>query len=440
MEAVLEKQPGYKNRIMLAAQCLISLGLIIRCNSMWITLEGIEDTAKKISYALVFLGILAAVLVSGALKDTRKLVLSVAFTGVFAMYLMVTLFITNFAHELFLRDAIAFLALLLFYLLVEGTEQIPGILLCYEKVVTVIAVLSVVCWVVFTVIRPLPYSGIAMTWWNGTDHYTPVGSFYGIYYEPQYMYVFDYFVIRNCSFFTEAPMAAMHFGFAFLINLFLEKRTSKLRAVLLAIAIGTTFSATGLVIIALSLILKMLIALFRSARYRNLSKNQKTAVKCVIILLSIALVTGCVLLIRGRVGGLSWRIRVQDARATFLAWLDRPVFGNGMYNFDAVKMHFPADRAAEPGFSCTTSLGTILADGGLLFGFLYIGSFVCCLIKAFRNREYHVAAFAALVFLIFTVTIVSYDYIVLLMFIFFGAYRCKSYRYLQGRIMQPEAE
>ena len=434
MTAGIENGSRTRGRLLVFAQCLIAAAFVIRCNSMWITLETTQDLSKKIAYAMIFIGIGLSFYATRALKNTRKLVLGAAFAGMLAAYLIIFLFITDFGHKIFLRDAIVLLALVLYYFLVEDIQEVPGLLLRYEEVVTVVAVFSVICWLVFSVFRLLPPSGEAMTWWNGTDHFTGVDSFYGVYFEPQRGQIFGLIMIRNCGFFTEGPMASLHFSIALLINLFLRKKTSWIRVVLQLIAIGSTMSATGYVVAAIALVCKVLLILFRSVRFRQLKKAARTGIKIGIAILVLGVLAVCVFLVLARADSVSWLIRVEDMTAAIKAWLDKPLTGNGIYNFDAVKAHFPGSRATYAGFSCTTALGTILADGGLLFGFLYLGAFIYAIVKAIRNKEPELLIFAVLILIIFTMTIVPYDYIILFLFLFMAVYKNGLYRYLEQRI------
>lgn len=429
-----------KNFFVKIFECIIAGALILSCNTMWVTLAPNDYKIKNLALILVLIGVLGAVLFSKRMANRKVFWTSFIMTAAIAAILIIFILVTRFSERRFVKDAVVFLALLFYYLLVEYKDKIPAVLRYYSNIVAVIAAVSLVCWLVFSIFKLIPPSGTELTWWNGTDHYTDVTSYYGIYFEPQMKWVLGEYIARNCSIFTEAPMAALHFSIAFLFNLFLKKKNYIIYAVILGLAVLTTFSATGYIICAIAIVAKLILGITGTTKYRTMTPATKRMLKVIFLVFIIAVIVVCVIIFSRRAGGQSWNIRIEDFRATFQAWFDKPIFGNGIYNFDAVKAHFEGARATYAGFSCTNSLGTILADGGIVFGCLYIGSFICAMIKAIKNREYNVLVFAVLAFIIFAVTIVAYDYIIMFIFIFFGAYKSVVKEKLENKLFSKEAD
>ena len=91
--------------------------------------------------------------------------------------------------------------------------------------------------------------------------------------------------------------------------------------------------------------------------------------------------------------------RVDDFVAGYLAWLDSPVFGNGLADNDAMLGHMSAFRANNVGTS--NSPMVVLAQGGVLLFLVYFVSFLGFL--TCRNSNYRVAG----ILLIFLWTITA---------------------------------
>ena len=411
---------------------ITAFALIINCNSIYITLAPYDSLIKRLSTWVVLAGLAGIILFSRSFLDHTRLSVCFIYILLFGVYLTGYILATDFYNfTAFFRFAVVFFMIMIYYFLVEGAGKVPKVLIRYGQIMVVIAALSVICWILFSMIRLIPATDTAMTWWNGTDHYTPVNSFFGIYFEPQTIKVFGHKIVRNCAIFVEAPITSMHFSFALLIELFLKKKTSLINTIILIIAIGTTFSATGYIVVMAAVIVRLLIALFSSDKYKQMDRIKKMIILIVIAAIVVGAITAGVLIILGRKGGGSWRIREEDFRAAIKAWFDKLIYGNGVNNFDAVKMHFEGKRATYAGYSNTTSLGTILAEGGIMFGLLYVGAVVMAIIRAVRNKEYNMIFFPIFILVIFTVTIVNYDYIVIFMFVFMGAYRSRGARYIE---------
>ena len=418
---------------MILCEFITAFALIINCNSMYITLSPHGDLVKRLSTWLVLAGLLGIILFSGTFLNSCRLSICLIYVLIFGVFLTGYILATDFYNfTAFFRFAAVFFMLIIYYFLVHAGGEIPGVLVRYRQIMTVLAAFSILCWLVFSLFKLIPANSLAYTWWNGTDGFTRVKSYYGIYFSPQTIGLFGTRINRNCAVFVEAPIASLHFSFALLAECFLKKKSSVPVMAILIAAIITTFSAAGCIIAAAAMVVKLILYILGSEKYRALSGSKKTAIRIIIAALIILAVAAAALIIYGRIGDKSWRIRVQDMRATILAWLDKPIYGNGVNNFDAVKMHFGGTRVNNPGYSCTTSLGTILAEGGLMFGVLYIGAVVMAVIRAVRNKEYGNIFFSIFILIIFTVTIVNYDYIVLLMFVFMGAYKCRGARYIAG--------
>ena len=418
--------------LLIIFESIIAAALMLQCDSVWTCFASTRSHFTSIMLGCIVLGVAGCAFVTGAVYKIKKLLTAMAITCALLFLMLCYLFLTDCSNHQFVKIMILTAVLLFYVLLCCEPGKLSDVFIRYSQIVTVVAALSIICWLVFSVFKLMPATGSEMTCWNGKPYDTPVNSYLGIYFDPQTIKLFGENIIRNSAIFTEAPLSSLHFSFALLISLFIMKKTNWIRNIILILAVITTFSTTGICVTLLALAAKLVIHVFTSEKFRALSRKMRILIPALTGLLVIAAAAVCAYLLIDRLDTGSGSIRLEDFRAAFEAWFDRPLLGNGFLNNDAIKQHFAGERASYAGFSCSNAFARVLADGGLFFGALMHGSYIACLIRALRRHEWELAVCATAMFAVFAVTIVPYEYLIIFIFISFACYQGPLRRRIYG--------
>lgn len=170
--------------------------------------------------------------------------------GYIAIYMMGCIFplltIGNDKYVAYCFRYIMLLPLLWFYLSQQKETNINAYLslpLKLSNVITVIAIISIVMWLLCSIMAIIPTTFMIPYDWTPGVYFIP--SYYNIYFETQHTYLLGQQVWRNSGIFNEAPMHNMILCTAFAIEYFIRPQKSKLRISILTFAIISTFTTTG---------------------------------------------------------------------------------------------------------------------------------------------------------------------------------------------------
>lgn len=310
-------------------------------------------------------------------------------------------------------DALKYILVLLIITLVIRT--------CYEKrnirlfsiyvnIITIIAAVSLFFWIFGSLLNIIHPSGSVLSTWTGQNDVKSVPSFWGIYFQPQ-MTLFTGWNIgnfaRNSAIYVESPIASLNFCLALGANLFLEKKSSKIKNVILILAILSTTSAMGFLILLLCLIGKVL-----------LSKNKMQIISFLKIftipfLMIVAILLG-VIIFNQKMSVNSGFLRLDDFLAGFKAWLVHPIFGSGIENAQLIFENMSLSRITASQFGISNSIAIILAEGGLYVGIVYIFCFVMSTITFLKNKNYNYLLFCLIFFMVFCNNPIPFTYLTFL--------------------------
>lgn len=251
------------------------------------------------------------------------------------------------------------------YLLFVGLQK-EGLLLPlifkFVTVLTILAALSIYFWIFGTCMRWIRPTSTFLISWGYTKR---IWGFYGIHFQTQLDTTFlkEALIYRNSSIFAEAPMYNLWLDIALAIELFLKKRASRSRMVLLVITILTTMSVTGILFLALCAVLWIV------QNYREQSAFVKRMIIAVSLLLVLPLIVGLVsysLVMKSDTT--SYAMRLSDYVAGIKLWWDHPIFGGGYANLRALQQ-YSYDPTGVLGFS--NSVMAVLGTGGLWMSLLF---------------------------------------------------------------------
>lgn len=252
-------------------------------------------------------------------------------------------------------------SLLLLFSILHSRGMLLQLLRKLFNVVFVLALVSLYYWLFGVTLKLIPPNcSISIKW----GVLRQVVGYNGIHYVIQADTTFlpDQWVYRNSSLFAEAPMFNLWLDIALAGELFLKPRASKGRVAVLAVTVLTTMSVTGIMFLALCVVLHVCL------NYREMERRQKMLVLAAgFFLLPVALGSMfSVLILKSDTE--SYAMRLGDYVAGVRLWMDHPLFGSG-YGDLAPLMKYAYSPNGVIGFS--NSLTAVLGTGGLWMALVF---------------------------------------------------------------------
>lgn len=398
----LEIETPRAKRLHVFLEYLIAVILLIGCNSIWVTILPIRYYTDTVLMILLGMAGAGCVVLTGAILSKKRMQSCAIGFGALAFYSLVFFLAQGEGRPSF-AYYIGGVLILLIYVLACFDGSVPTLLIRYSNVVFVVAAFSVVMWLFCSVLKIIPPTGVAWTSWNAlVDTDTPVDSYFGIYFTMQGM--------RNTSIFAEAPMAALHYSLALLIQVFLVPKTDLKKAMVLVVAIATTISTMGYLVAAFAV---MCYLLFWMAQKGWLRKRTVQAALATAFLVGGALV---IVVIKWKVDTTSGSLRSDDLLAGWKSFIHHPLFGNGHGNLEAIRDHMSEWRYFNLGYS--SGLMWVLSDGGFWFGVAYLYPIVRAVVYGIKHRQIKIVLFAIALFVIVLITVFHYSFLMTLLLLF----------------------
>src|SRR5699024_1270280 len=285
------------------------------------------------------------------------------FLGLFSIFMFIYII---FSNQNVLFSIKIYLVIILFDLLLsfdEG-EVVIKILLAYNNLLFFVAIISLFFWLNGSILHILTASSVIQSKWGAFNNNSIYfASYHNLYFETQYITIPVFGTIcRNTAVFPEAPMASLNFSIAFLIEETIKNnKYHKAITAVLVLAIVTTFSTTGYILLIFYFVIKWL---------RDSKTNLGTKI---LMLLPLVVVTALIFVVianqKVRYGNLSMQVRWDDYIVGVQTWLRHPFFGSGLSNQQALNQSMESWRIINSGFS--NSITEVLAEGGLYISGFY---------------------------------------------------------------------
>ena len=253
----------------------------------------------------------------------------------------------------------------LFLKLLMLAGKISLLFRAYVNIVVLIATISLVIWFLGPVMGVLQTNCTIENSWTDTGFTVFTPGYFGLHYLPQTSMLGNgLLVVRNTSFFAEAPMYSLVLAIAVIFEIFFAKKARVPVLILLSVAILTTFSTTGIIAILLAGLYWVLDV--TSSR----SKQFRTVVSLLFVLLIIVVAMVSQQLVETKLSSSSGSIRLDDLQAGYKAWSRNFIVGNGFYVTDIIQSYMSGFRSGNIGFSNT--IFDILAKGGIVYFVAYL--------------------------------------------------------------------
>lgn len=258
-----------------------------------------------------------------------------------------------------------------------GLENYISIFLRYSNTIVVIACVSLIMWILCSILKIIPPTGMMPFEWSQKTYSIP--TYWGIYFETQSVFIFGQWIFRNTGIFNEGPMYNMVLCMAFTIELFIRHKKSKFRLWILSITIITTFTTTGQLFLIGIICWKILRKI--SSKYRVLLMVTLPIVLCVGYIFTSEIIENKI-----ETGGEeSIDLRTEDIEYCIEAGLEHPILGVGMTLGEGEGLW----KGKQLGRS--NSIFAIFARGGLYTLTLYIGVLLiipCLYYLKFKNTKW----------------------------------------------------
>lgn len=382
---------------------IIALVLILQCRSMWIY----SEYRGLLGYMLLILLFFSSVGYSLLCGVSKKACHWVSlFTGTLFLYAALFLIVNTSNIKSFLLLIVA-VWILCCLIKVVNVESLLQILIYYENIIYLVCIISLIFWIFGSYLGVIHSTGNVISYWTGQAGVSrTVKSYYGIYFEPQKINFLQVLIIvRNCAFFTEAPMCSLHFCLAFMIQLFVDPKKNNLRFLILLAGILSTFSTLGYICVVIAITTKYLLSKPRMV----LMKLLKTLIVPILLIGSILII---IFFVIDKISyGTSGSTRLDDFRAGFLAWLDSPLFGNGFGNTDSYIKYMNSSMRLSNNNGFSNSFMQILAYGGIYLALPYLINIVCTFHHLIKKRSRDLLLFFALFCCLFFFTLVPFQYL-----------------------------
>lgn len=389
--------------------CAVALALIIilNGNSIFTTIPGKSTKYFNIMFILfVLCTVISLFLVKISEKNFSNNIIFILFLFVYNIFLIFQP--VNWSDYLYILKLDLVLVLSFsYYIFCCDSQQLPQVLKYYTDLITILGIISLFFWLfgsIFHIINP--NTSILSNWssFNGLANIVP--SYHGVYFETQWING----IIRNSSIFAEAPMASLHFSIAFVIEMLfrIKDKAHYIRAFIILLSVLSTFSSTGYIVLILIIAYKLLFS-------SGISKTMGYLKPVIIVTL---LVIGMILvgnIFSKKLDTESGSIRLDDYKAAFNAWKDRPLLGWGISS-DKIKNYMSLWRGYNLGFSSTVI--DIMAHSGVYGIAQYIIFLIYGFTKSIRTQNKNMLMFIFIIIYLMLTTLFTNTFLLFNMLAF----------------------
>lgn len=296
--------------------------------------------------------------------------------------------------EFLLTIVLGFFLYILFFF--DDKQNINMTLEAISNVMFVISSISLFFFVFASVFHIIPATGYydtSVVQWGNFEYQ----DYLHLYCEGQTIHALRYIGIRNIAFFVEAPMFIYPLLLAFYYELLLRENYRKKVIIVDLLAVITSFSATGLILITICLMFKF---------YHHILKSRVLKILMIpVILLIGGWVIYLFFLDKLTHGFSSVNVRLDDIKAAIKCFWNNPIKGIGYENMRGLD---PFRLVLRRNAGLSTGLGGILAYGGLLWGIWYLIPYLVSIYRVIRRKgNYEYAGFILLSGILLLVTVVQ---------------------------------
>lgn len=318
--------------------CLAAL-LILECNSTYIRISSFSGIFSIFTAFIIFILCIQNVKRKNNL-DYNKIV---PFYFFYFLGALIVFLKSNPEFRIsYISKFIMILPLLILYIAsYEKGKSRFDLLYKIENLILIEACISIFFFLFGTLLSIIPSTETVYLNW-GEGRY--ISGWYHLYFEPQFF--------RNSGIFAEAPMHNYILSIALLTEIYIKNFISKFKIIILIIAILSTLTTTG----QLVLISVLIIQILTRNRARKIGIKTKFLISFILLGIIIALYYLIRYILEIKSETSSYEVRSDFIQIAIHNWLSSPIFGCG-YGTNAT--------------GSSNSIFVLLAEGGLFMFFLY---------------------------------------------------------------------
>lgn len=413
-----------QRRLCGGGEYLVVLLIILECRSVYT--QAVEINFHIPGMAAAALLLLLALKMSGRWMR-RPLLQRWAVLFLLVSVILLTLAVVSVPQarvvDFVLRFLVVLPALVLLFCLDREEGRELALLAKVSDVMAVLAVLSLVFWVLASQLQFVAPTGEWNSQWLTQSFYT---CYFGVYFECHTIIFLGYSGFRNTGIFCEPSMYSLCLAVALIYELFLRETPKlsdgrvkigagkllvrrhqefrRLKILLFSVTIVTTFSTSGIVLLTLLLLLK-----YAGLRPKNLWLRMLKLLSFGAVLSVAALLVYAVFQIR--IPAAAWNVVVSAYTEGLRLWETAPLFGTG---------YAGSTQAAT--LLKSNSFFAILAEGGLALFAVYLIPLTGAVVQSFVRRRPGLAALSFAATFELLAVLVPYTYLLLLLLAY-----CYSY-------------
>lgn len=407
-----------KRSINIIGDYIFALLIIFSCGSIYDNFTNINLYISEIFMVILLIKVNMIAVKQIKLNEKRKIKKIITFSIIYVAYQLIYIVFHLTRHNInsniivyVAKLIVIFLLLIYYYWLKDNNNEFNGILNRITNIVLIICIVSLFFYLFGSVLNFIKNTNVVDLTFGFTRK---IKSYFMVYFEPQYTIVFNKYVIRNCGIFAEAPMFSIVLLITLVYETLIKKEKKNYRLLILFITILTTMSTIGIAVAILILIIDIVKRLLE--KYKNINRRKVLIISIIVII--IGLIIGSVAII-DKLRSPSFIIRMDDYIASFKAWIDSPILGNGYQNYQAVEQYVTVNREAG---GQSSSLTNLLVEGGIWIFVIYAIPFIILLKEYIQKRDINKIIFILMLLIIFSTIIFTYSLMVLL-FISYGWYK-----------------
>lgn len=399
MESKLEKG------IFAVLEYIVAIFMVLECRSVYLYSIGREF------YIMQILGISMIVLFLANLVSKKIKWQNITLNYKFILGLTVYNFIFVIVHKMMGNELVRFLYifeamfLMLYIYYKSDCENITRLLKKIVNVIIIISLISLFFYTFGSILDLIPTTGnFKITWGDFGNKEYVIDSYLDVHFNIQKIDVLGMNVYRNTGIFTEGPMFALNLVIALAVQLFVIKEKKWLKILIIVITIFTTLSTAGI----LGCILCGVLYLLGNQKIKELIKKtmnrKKKILICTLIVALVAVTT--IGLLSKKMQTASYSTRIDDYIASILAWKDHIIFGNGIFNEQAIIQYMSETRSVNTGIS--NSIATTLANGGVYLATIYLYSFGAMIKNYKKSKDINMLFFFIVMIFLSITTVFQY--------------------------------
>lgn len=377
---------------------IFALLLILNCNSVYSVMDGKNFYLKEMLLGVTFILLIVHIF----LKDYKKEKSGneIAFLIFYVLYIILYVLIKEVRAE-FIYLYLILLPVMYFIYATSSNNEGLKILIKISQIVYILSIISLIFYILGTIMNVLPVTKYLVINWGEKRN---IASYCGLHFNIQKESVGNLKIYRNTSIFTEAPMFSLFLVISLCIELFFSKKVKTKKIITLIIVTITTLSTTGI-------ILSTFLCFIYYINKKNSEKFKKyfKILSFPLIIFLVAIVVSTVF--NNKFNSSSYNTRIDDYRASYYAFKDEPLFGNGFKNDDAIIAYMSSFRGKNVGLS--NSIMVLLAQCGIYIFVIYLYPFLKVLFYGIKNKKRNLIILDFVILILFITTIFLYKPIII---------------------------